>query len=139
MDRNTQEEFELVWSSIDKVLIRFLGIEAQNKKVKNEIDKIVERLAKFSSDISMLGIEGGIHQELIFDILRSLSDMYPDKFSPHPMDEYIRGTLEETGESMNDTVKDFLKELPTKFEDPEEFKYLSEESDSATESEDDKK
>jgi len=139
MDRDTQEEFELVWTSIDKVLIRFLGIEAQNKKVKNEINKIVERLAKFSSDISMLGIEGGIHQELIFDILRSLSDMYPDKFAPHPMDEYIRATLEETGESMNDSVKDFLEELPTKFEDPEEFKYLSEESDSATESEDDKK
>ena len=139
MDRNTREEFELVWSSIDKVLIRFLGIEAQNKKVKNEINKIVERLAEFSSDISMLGIEGGIHQELIFDILRSLSDMYPDKFAPHPMDEYIRATLEETGESMNDSVKDFLEELPTKFEDPEEFKYLSEESDSATESEDDKK
>ena len=146
MDRSTRKEFETVWASIDKVLIRFLGIEniieRQNKKVKKEISNIVERLAKHSSDIGLLGTEGGIHQELIFDILRSLSQIHPDNFKPHPMDEYFQEC--ENSIELGDTptietevtVDEFLKELPTRFEDPDEFKHLR---DSDTASDDDNK
>ena len=76
MDRSTRKEFEQVWNSIDKVLRRVVNLEddnryleTQNKRLKDEISKIIEKLARHSADIVLLGNSWGDSQILIYEIL----------------------------------------------------------------------
>ena len=139
MDRSTRKEFEQVWNSIDKVLRRVVNLEddnryleTQNKRLKDEISKIIEKLARHSADIVLLGNSWDSTQNLIYEILRSLSKIHPDNFKRHPMDEYIE-------ESMGGEYKEFMNSLTDKEKlehNPDEFKHLS---DSDPASEDDRK
>ena len=167
MDRSTRKEFEQVWNSIDKVLRRVVNLEddnryleTQNKRLKDEISKIIEKLARHSADIVLLGNSWGDTQNLIYEILRSLSKIHPDNFKRHPMDEYIeestdmdelnsswnalfpnhQGTLVDPQKEKGGEYKEFMNSLTDKEKlehNPDEFKHLSGESD--TKSEDDKK
>jgi|7_EtaG_2_1085326.scaffolds.fasta_scaffold138594_1 hypothetical protein len=133
MDRKTRKEFEQVWNSIDKVLRKVVNLEDDHRYLETQSKVVKDRIDRIIKDLALLATEGGDHQELIYSILRSLSEMHPKNFKPHPMDEYFE-------ESKGGEYKEFMDNLTDKEKlehNPDEFKYLNGESD--TKSEDDKK